>query len=475
MENNYVFSDKIRSFTSDTEFFGVDLSTLARVNSEYTEREISDAISAQDRETLIRMSNYFYDRHGEYRQLIWRLSNINTYRYIITPLRNYAKKSKSNIGKDYQAVMEYAIKTGLDSLCNVIDFYVLKDGAFFGYEKIVGDNVVLQQLPASYCRSRFKDHEGKFAVEFNFKFFDDHYRNQNDRFEVFSQLPDEFEELYNVYKSAGGRGAEWQLLSIDNTRCHMLDDKAIPFFADIFDDLIKHSEYKAIDMLKSKLNLYKLIVQQIPLNKNHEPITSEDEFMALHEAAKGMIGGEGVDVLTTIADVFSIDLNDKSEKASSFIENGLKNIKSASGASEYIFDGGDRPQETALKFHAAALQAILMPLSRQYEIWYNSKFRKICSNKNQIVIKFLDITLWNEEDKVDSFKEQALASGSKLAFYASMGINQFMLDGIIELENNYFNFGDRLMPLATSYTQSAKVEDKTKPKDDEDKGDNDEE
>lgn len=455
-ETRNAFFDNMDNFKG---IMGINFGDLINTDDKYSVKEVQDALTSKDRLELIDMSNYFFATSGEYRNLIYRLSNMNIYRYVITPLKTYDGKGKNNnknITKQYQNVMDYSIKTKIESMCNNIDFYVLRDGGFFGYEREIGKDIVMQQLPARYCRSRYTDPNGNYMVEFNVKFFDDNFKNSDARFLIFEQMPEEFEQLYNEYKAGGStRGSEWMLLDMTKTRCHMLTDDGIPFFSDVFADLIKHNEYKEIDLLKSKLNLYKIIYQKVPLTKDgSEPITSPEEFQSLHRGAKQMVGGDGIDVLTTLCDVGTLDLSDKTEKTSNFIENGLKNIYNSLAASQFIFNSGSTPSTTGLEKNIRTIEAMFHPLVQQHQRWYDTRFSRMTGAKTTMVLTFLGITIWNEKEKVLMLKEQAMASGSKLAYFASTGINQFVFDSLADFENDFLMLPDRLRVLASSHTTS---------------------
>jgi hypothetical protein len=62
------------------------------------------------------------------------------------------------------------------------------------------------------------------------------------------------------------------------------------------------------------MDLYRLIVQKLPLDKNTGlPMLKLEEGQALHKNAKNMITQEGIDVLTTPLDVESINLQEKGQ------------------------------------------------------------------------------------------------------------------------------------------------------------------
>jgi hypothetical protein len=149
-----------------------------------------------------------------------------------------------------------------------------------------------------------------------------------------------------------------------------------------------------------------------------------------------------------------VDLSDKSEKTSSFIENGLKNIYNSLSASQFIFNSGSTPSTTGLEKNIKTIEAMFSPLVQQHQKWYNSRFAKITGTKVTMVLTFLGITIWNEKDKTLMFKEQAMASGSKLAYFASTGINQFVFDSLADFENDFLMLPDKLRVLASSHTTS---------------------
>jgi hypothetical protein len=111
-----------------------------------------------------------------------------------------------------------------------------------------------------------------------------------------------------------GNSTEWVLLNPNFARCHKLTDNQTPFFSTVFPELINLTEYKEMDKSKDNMDLYRLIVQKLPLDKNTGlPMLKLEEGQALHKNAKNMITQEGIDVLTTPLDVESISLQEKGQ------------------------------------------------------------------------------------------------------------------------------------------------------------------
>jgi hypothetical protein len=64
----------------------------------------------------------------------------------------------------------------------------LVKGGYYGLLHDNGDNVVIQDLPFDYCRSRFKNAQDIDIVEFNMKFFDT-IRDEQLRKEILNTYP----------------------------------------------------------------------------------------------------------------------------------------------------------------------------------------------------------------------------------------------------------------------------------------------
>ena len=75
----------------------------------------------------------------------------------------------------------------------------LLDGVAYVYEDIRDDKSVQQFLPSDYCRTRTMDNYGNKIVEFNFKYFDETYREESQRELIFKQLPKEFKKLVSLF------------------------------------------------------------------------------------------------------------------------------------------------------------------------------------------------------------------------------------------------------------------------------------
>ena len=80
----------------------------------------------------------------------------------------------------------------------------------------------MQELPVSYCRSRYYI-GNKPAIEFNMKFFDDKFTDKDYRMKILKMFPEEFAKGYSLYSQGKlisdvqGETASWYLLDPKNT------------------------------------------------------------------------------------------------------------------------------------------------------------------------------------------------------------------------------------------------------------------
>mgnify|MGYP000855197988 CR=1 FL=1 len=433
----------------------VDFDALVTTNTKYSQTEIENALKNRDTKKLIEMSNYFYLTSGEYRRLIHSMANIHTFRYIYAPLITTKKTTK--VEKAYEDVTNYLMNYNVEESNTYITFSCILNGVFYGYERIFDDITVLQELPSQYCRSQF-DENGLHAIEFDFRYFDS-IRNSQERLLMFERLPDEFLTLYNQYKA--GTPSEtsqynyWRQLDINFTRCHYLTPDKTPLFANTFSEIVNLAEYKQIDKTRSKLEIYKILVQKIPLDKNtNEPVIVDEEAQRLHTNAKNMLGSDQlVDVLTTPAEVVSVDIASKGEKQRDIMAGAKENMFSSFGTSQLLFNSGTT--SIGLTESIKNDESLITSLIAQYEKHYNTRLRAL--SKIKFFLKDLGITIYNQKEKINIFKESATLGGAKLPYLvASSNLRQFEVISLITYENDS-GLLDLLIPLQSSYNPTGEA------------------
>lgn len=420
----------------------------------YTKEQIFKLLESGDEQKLREASHYFFNISGEYRRLVWLHSNILTFDYYVVPkVRNPDKVSKDKVKIEIQKVLDYTDNSYVQETNRFISLITVLDGVFYGYERQLDDNIALQQLPPNYCRSKYKIN-GNYAIEFNLRFFD-MYKDTDLKIEMFKLFPDEFFDLYIEYKN-GRTKNEWVQLNPEFTRCHKLTDNPIPLLSTVFPEIIALKEYKELDKSQAQMELYKLIVQKLPIDKNTGlPLLQLEEGRELHKNAKKMITQEGIDVITTPLEVDSINLKDNGQTLKNNIQRASTNIYKASGNSEILFNGGSDGGSIGLDKSIKVDEAVMLPLLDQHIRWYETKFKKISKNKNiSFSMEMPLITIFNRKEMVELYTKQASMGYSALLPIIASGIKQSTFLDILDYENEYLGLHDRMIPLKTAHTLS---------------------
>lgn len=374
------------------------------------------------------------------------MARMYVYSHILLPEVEEKDYEKSAYKKIYAQLVDYLERSNVKNVSDEIALAVVREGAYYGYERDFGEEVIFQKLPPEYCRTRFKV-GGIYAMEFDFSFFDQ-FRDQAEKEEMFKSLPKEFKKLYNKYLS--DRDQRWALLDPTHTRVHLIDDE-IPMFASVFPDLLELEEYKDIDKRRSKLRLYKLLVQKIPTNDEGEIMMLLDDVVELHENARGMVTNSDIDVITTPAPIDAIDLVESQERAQDDVARATNAIYTTAGTPMSLFNIGNKTGSVGLDASVKVDEAMMSPLLSQFETWYNVKFMEL-SPKYKFKMIFPNITIFNSDKKFKDY-QTASATGfpTKLLAMTALGISSYQTDALINFENQGLKLHERMIPTQSAF------------------------
>jgi hypothetical protein len=417
-----------------------------------TKTNIQNALNNNDIATLRKMSNYFWLVSGEYRRLVSYYAGILTNQILAIPKITQEEENSEHFAQAYESILDYIDSASVEETCAQIELYVAKDGAYFGIERELNGHYILQTLPPAYCRSRFMI-MGMYGLEFDFSFFDD-FRTDKAKEEIFAAFPREFKEMYNSYLS-NRTDNRWQVIDPSIARVHTFEDGA-PLLASVFLDIIDLEEYKAIDKIKSRLGISKLLIHQLPIDDDGLPTLLQEEAEDLHKNVYSMITnpGQSIDVISTPAKITAIDLMDKNQKELNDIEKATNMLYTTAGTPMVLFNSGSKSSSVGLNMSIKVDEAIMLLLLKQFEKWYTNRFSKI-SSQYEFKAKFLEITRFNRKEMFEFFeKASTVGYPTKLATMATLGIGQRETMNLIWLENEFLKLPDNMIPPKSSHTQS---------------------
>ena len=180
----------------------LDLGLFKETDVQYTRKQILNAVEKRDIETMRSISNYFFAISGIYSRLCRYLAYMYRYDWMVTPYINEdtAKvRDEDTALQAFYKILLFLDKSELKRLFGKIALRVIVDGCYYGYLKTSSNQINLQDLPITYCRSRFTVND-RPVIEFNMKYFDATFKDTEQRMKMLEVFPEEFKKGYILYK-----------------------------------------------------------------------------------------------------------------------------------------------------------------------------------------------------------------------------------------------------------------------------------
>ena len=415
---------------------------------------------AENNMPLIReISNYFYKTNGLYQNVCNYFAFMYRYDWYIVPeiLDEAVKEEK--VLKDFHRILGYLDNSHIKQLCGEIALNVIKNGAYYAYVIPSSDGVVLQELPVGYCRSRYKVGTSP-AIEFNMRFFDEHFKDINYRMRVLNLFPKEFVKGYMLYKQnklqpdfQEDKGS-WYLLDPEATiKFSFYNDSDIPIFINSIPAIIDLDAAQDLDRRKQMQKLLKVLVQKLPRDKNGDLIFDVDEARDIHNNAVEMLRrAVGVDVLTTFADIESIDMSDKNTTTTTDdLEKVERTVYNALGVSKNIFNtDGNLSLEKSILQDESSVRNLLL----QFEIFFDKITRQQNTQRKKYNFRLfmLETTQYNYKELSKMYKEQVQIGYSKMLPQIALGHSQSSIIHTAFFENEVLNLSEIMIPPLMSST-----------------------
>ena len=434
------------------------------------------ALFDNDVQKLREISNYFYKTNGIYQRLCNYVATMYRYDWYVVP-EVYKEGTKGEeIIKDLHKVLNFMDNSYISKICGEMALGVVKNGAYYGYLVPTSTGVIVQELPINYCRARYN--VGNLpAVEFNMRFFDIAFPDTNYRMKVLNLFPEEFKKGYHAYRrnllkdeytgtSSGIISSEWRRR--DESGWWQLDpDKTVkfsfpnggngaadlPLFINVIPAILDLDAAQDLDRRKQMQKLLKIVVQKLPLDKNGDLIFDVDEARDIHNNAVEMLRrAVGVDVLTTFADIESIDMADKNTTATqddlAKVERAVYN---ASGTSQNMFNtDGNMALEKSVLNDEGMVRALLL----QFEVFFDRIAQSKSANRKKYNFRLymLETTQYNYKELAKMYKEQVQLGYSKMLPQIAMGHSQSSILNTAYFENEVMNLSELMIPPLMSST-----------------------
>ena len=440
----------------------VDLGDYKKIDSRYGDKAtVLRAINNCDFDTMRDISNFFFKTNGIYNRLCRYMAYLYRYDWLITPYVYSDSIKTEKVQEGFYKALTYLDNFEAKKFFGEVALKVIRFGCYYGYKIPMSNKMTIQELPQNYCRSRFSVN-GRPAVEFNMKYFDDAFKDATQRMKILNLFPDEFKKGYIKYKEGKlppefiGDTRGWYLLDPNNTVKFNINGEDFPFFISTIPAIIDLDEAQALDRKKMEQQLIKIIIQKMPLDKNGELIFDVDEAQALHNNAVRMLQKAiGMDVLTTFADVEVADMNSTSSTtaADDSMERVKSNVYDQGGVSQLQFNtnGNIALEKSILNDEASVYNLIL-----QFEGFLNDLLEPFNKNPKKIIFKaqILPTTIYNYKELAKLYKEQTQLGYSKMLPQIALGQSQSSVLANAYFENDVLELWSVLIPPLMSSTMN---------------------
>ena len=439
----------------------LDLGNLKKINPELADKDnVLRAINNYDLKLMREISLYFYRTSGIYSRLVRYMAFMYRYDSFLTPYVNgdnvKTEKVLDGFYKGLNILDNFKVKKTLGEIA----LQVVKQGCYYGYKVPTATGVVLQELPADYCRVRFK-RGNKPVIEFNMKFFDENFRDMEQRVKILKMFPKEFSKGYVLYRQGKlpplfqGDTVGWYMLDPEQTVKFTVNGEDYPPFISVIPLILDLDAAQDLDRQKTMQRLLKIVIQKIPLDKNGELLFDIDEIQQLHNNAVMMLARAiGVDVLTSFADVSVEDMSDDSSVQTDDLERVERQLYNEAGVSQLQFNSNGN---IALNNSILNDEATMYNMLLQFEDFLNELLEPLnkTPKKLQYKVQLLTTTIYNYKDLAKMYKEQTQMGYSKMLPQIALGQSQSSILATAYFENDILDLLHVFIPPVMSSTMSA--------------------
>lgn len=418
----------------------------------YSLKEIDDIINSGSLSEQRELSRNYFQKDGIYRSIVSYYANLLKVCGLLVPITKPQQKIAGKTLNRYYQGLDYLDMIEPKILYNRIYMRALIDGTYFGViQSLDKKDFILLDLPAGYCRSRFKDFYGRDIIEFDVSYFNG-FTDEDTKAQVLEAYPKEVVSFYRRY-NRGKTSTSWVQIPTNIGVCFSFFDDGAPIFLNVIPATIQYDEAVDTERERDLEEIRKILVQKVPHNTDGSLVFEPDEALEMHRGAVDMLkGNKNLSVLTTYTDVDAIVSKTSSDAVSNNLEKMLQNIYAEAGASAQLFaPTGSQALSTSILNDIS----FMMPLTNKISSFISELLTQLFGNQN-IRFKYivLPVSVYNQSDYLtDAFK----LAQSGYSFYlpgAVLDLGQRELLSLKELENEADKLQEKLIPLNSSFTQS---------------------
>ena len=412
-----------------------------------------------NRTSVVETSRKLYAVNPIYASVIDYISNMYMWRYKVIPHKVYTK-SKAKIKKQpkeddfnlmYSLMLEVADGLSIETKFPAMLSLLYINGAVYFTTACDEESVTIDTilLPDSYCRKIGETQYGTNIIQFDFSYFQNLGAQGDDLKELFKSFPKEFQRGYNKYLADSN--LRWQTLDPHFSSALLLNETSIPTYFYLLGGILDYEKYQDNELERNDNLLKYLVVHTMPHYEDNL-IFEVDEVQAIHQSLKRIVDtGEKARLITTYGDVHVDRISENDTSENQVLSKAFAAIFNNAGFNSGLFTGDSvTALEMSLIRDKGRVWKHVQSLLNFYTIAINNWFE---FKDYQADIDILPISPYTYNDDIVKYKENATLGVGKLDYFIASGIKQKNIQDQLNLES--FLKLDKIVPMQTSYTQTA--------------------
>ena len=237
--------------------------------------------------------------------------------------------------------------------------------------------------------------------------------------------------------------------------CFSFSNDPIPLLVASIPDLKKLNDALGREEKRDENELYKLLIQRMPVDSKGELVFQLDEVADIHASVAQMLQDvDTVDVLTTFGETDLESLQESSSATQSVdrIAKYKSNAWSALGRGMILFN----PENSStLAYQIKKDESLMNAYMSVYETWIKFHLNDRFARKGLTFdFEILPITVFNRNELQQAYFRGAQYGYSKMIAGVAMGIKQRDQLSLMNFENDFLEMSSKMIPLQSSYTTS---------------------
>lgn len=423
---------------------------------DFSLEEIEEIIRSGEISAIRELSRYYYRTNARYRNNIDLLAALPLYHTLVLPQYESGKGSQAQITKAFYNACNFVEALDIKNTLTRITREWLKSGIYYGILQELGSKVVVQDLPADFCRARYKDFNNLNILEFNVTYFQTKYDDERVREAAVLNFPPIIQQAWRKWKAHKDVVDPWvQVPASAGGVVFCFAEDQTPLLIASIPDLCKLKDAIDREETRDENELYKLLIQRMPVDSDGHLVFELEEVAELHAGVANMLKDlDTVEVLTTFGETTLENLQDSSaaSQSSDRIAKYNNNVWDSLGNSALLFNA-DNSSSLAyvVKKHESIMRTYLNMYSTWIKFLINERFSRTGLTFDFII---LPTTVFNLEKYQSQWLQSAQFGFPKMYTAVVFDVKQRDLVSMVDFENDFLNLTEKMKPLLSSYTST---------------------